>query len=103
MSRIFNLSLPLKWVPLVGASLFTFMMATGYYYNLTFVQLGLKDLGERLLEMEQATVALYMALLALLTCLVALGTGYLMKVRGWSRISILSCGWRSSSSCCKPC
>jgi MFS family permease len=85
MSRIFNLSLPLKWVPLVGASLFTFMMATGYYYNLTFVQLGLKDLGERLLEMEQATVALYMALLALLTCLVALGTGYLMKVRGWSR------------------
>lgn len=85
MSRIFNLSLPPKWVPLAGASLFTFMMATGYYYNLTFVQLGLKDLGERVLGLEQASVALYMALLALLTCLVALSVGYLMKVRGWSR------------------
>lgn len=30
-----------------GYFFFTGMMATGYFYNLTFVQLGLHDLGAR--------------------------------------------------------
>lgn len=53
-----------RWVPVLGAALFVAMMAAGYYYNLTFVQLGLKDLGERVLGMDSGQVALYMALLA---------------------------------------
>lgn len=73
-----------RWVPVLGAALFVAMMAAGYYYNLTFVQLGLKDLGERVLGMDSGQVALYMALLAGLTCLVSLLVGYGMKVSGLS-------------------
>jgi hypothetical protein len=52
--------------------------------NVTFVQLGLKDLGERLLALPAATVAQQMALLALITCLVALSFGWWMQRQGWS-------------------
>lgn len=62
-------------VRLGGLALFTGMMSVGYYYNLTFVQLGLFDLGERLVGLSRPAVAGNMALLALLTCLVALYTG----------------------------
>jgi MFS family permease len=73
-----------RWVPVLGAALFVGMMSAGYYYNLTFVQLGLKDLGERVLGMDSGQVALYMALLAGLTCLVSLLVGYAMKRTGLS-------------------
>lgn len=73
-----------RWVPVLGAALFVAMMSAGYYYNLTFVQLGLKDLGERVLGMESGRVALYMALLAGLTCGISLLVGYLMQKNGKS-------------------
>jgi MFS family permease len=74
-----------NWTALFGYALFTGMMATGYYYNLTFIQFGLLDLGTRRVGMSEQSVAMHMAVLALLTCLVAILTGYMMKRRGWSQ------------------
>lgn len=73
-----------RWPTILGYILFIGMMATGYYYNITFVQLGLTDLGKRLLGLSEAVVATQMAYLALLTCAIALAFGYSMKKLGWS-------------------
>lgn len=69
-------------VSLSGTAFYIGMMSVGYYYNLTFVQLGLIDLGERLIGMSRTEVAASMAVLALLTCLLALGFGTLISRRG---------------------
>jgi MFS family permease len=74
-----------RWTPLGGYLLFIGMMATGYYYNVTFVQLGLVDLGLHVLGMNEQQVATNMALLALFTCLIALGMGLLMSRRPWGQ------------------
>jgi len=71
---------------LFGISLFVSMMSAGYYYNLTFIQLGLEDLGTRLLGLSAAAVARDMALLALLTCIIALAFGCWMTRQGWGRL-----------------
>jgi hypothetical protein len=73
-----------NWPVVAGYGLFISMMAIGYFYNVTFVQLGLKDLGERVLGLSAVAVTQHMALLALLTSLVALAVGFGMKRRGWS-------------------
>jgi MFS family permease len=73
-----------NWPALFGYLLFVGMMAAGYYYNLTFVQLGLVDLGERVVGLTEAQVAGHMALLAVLTCVVGLITGWVMKRTGWT-------------------
>lgn len=73
-----------QWLPLLGYAFFIGMMATGYYYNLTFVQFGLFDLGTRLIGMTHQQVAAQMAYLALLTSAIAIGTGIMMKRLGWS-------------------
>jgi len=78
-----------NWPVVAGYLLFIGMMAVGYFYNVTFVQLGLKDLGERVLSLPPATVAQQMAVLALLTCVVALVTGHGMQRSGWSRRFLL--------------
>ncbi|HET9494650.1 MAG TPA: MFS transporter [Chloroflexia bacterium] len=70
------------YAAIFGYILFIGMMAVGYYYNLTFVQLGLVDLGTRLVGMSEAAVALHMAGLALVTCVVAVAFGVLMRRRG---------------------
>nr|NIR62490.1 hypothetical protein [candidate division Zixibacteria bacterium]NIS45638.1 hypothetical protein [candidate division Zixibacteria bacterium]NIU12684.1 hypothetical protein [candidate division Zixibacteria bacterium]NIV05804.1 hypothetical protein [candidate division Zixibacteria bacterium]NIW43466.1 hypothetical protein [Gammaproteobacteria bacterium] len=57
-------------IRLFGVSLYVGMMAVGYYYNLTFVQLGLIDLGERVIGMSRIAVAGNMAAMALLTSLI---------------------------------
>jgi len=67
----------------VGYLLFVGMMAVGYYYNITFVQLGLVDLGERLLHLPEGVMARQMAGMALLTSLTAVVFGLLMKKTGW--------------------
>lgn len=71
-----------RWL---GYGFFVGMMAVGYYYNLTFVQLGLLDWGRRGVGLPRSQVAAYMALLAVLTCLFSLGFGWLMRVRGWGK------------------
>ena len=76
------------WARLPAAFGFLFfvgMMATGYYYNLTFVQFGLLDLGTRLVGMESRQVAMNIAYLALITSVVAILFGLQMMKSGWSR------------------
>ncbi len=70
-----------QWPTIFGYLLFIGMMAAGYYYNVTLVQLGLIDLGERLIGLSEARVAQSMAVLALVACVVALATGALMQLR----------------------
>lgn len=72
-----------NWPAVAGYGLFVGLTAVGYFYNVTFVQLGLKDLGERVLGLSPAAVAQQMAVLALLTGVVALGVGFGMQRRGW--------------------
>jgi len=73
------------WPPLLGTLLFVALMTAGYYYNVTFVQLGLIDLGTRLVGLTETRVSLWMAGLALLTLVAAVGFGVAMDRRGWSR------------------
>lgn len=70
-----------NWPVVTGYLLFIGMMAVGYYYNVTFIQLGLIDLGERRLGLDQQTVAIYMAALAIVTAVVALATGQWLQRR----------------------
>jgi len=71
-----------RWL---GYGFFVGMMAVGYYYNLTFIQLGLLDWGRRGVGLSRSQVAAFMALLAVLTCVFSLGFGWLMKVREWGK------------------
>jgi len=81
---------------LFGILLFVGMMAAGYYYNLTFVQLGLEDFGTNMLGLSAQAVARDMALLALMTCFIAIAFGWWMQRRGGGknfRLKLrLSCG-----------
>ncbi|MBC7290651.1 MAG: MFS transporter [Actinotalea sp.] len=72
-----------RWVPVLGAGAYVAALAAGYYYNLTFVQLGLVDLGTRLVGMERRDVSVLMAVLAVATLVVALATGVVLDRRGW--------------------
>ncbi|MCC6190324.1 MAG: MFS transporter [Anaerolineales bacterium] len=74
-----------SWAPLAGMLFFAGLMAAGYYYNLTFIQFGLLDLGTRLVGMSAQAVAANMALLAGITAAAALLAGGLMRRQGWSR------------------
>lgn len=71
-------------VTVAGVGLFVGMMAAGYYYNVTFVQLGLLDLGTRHLGLPAGRVTTLMALFALVTCAASLVTGAAMTRLGWS-------------------
>ena len=69
-----------RWATIFGYLLFTDMMAAGYFYNVTFIQLGLTDLCRRILQMTEERTALSMAALALLSLITALTFGsWLMK------------------------
>ena len=74
-----------EWPVVAGYGLFIALMVAGYYYNITFVQLGLIDLGTRLVGMSESVVSMWMAALALVTLVVAVVTGVTMDRRGWSR------------------
>lgn len=73
-----------RWPTIFGYLLFIGMMAVGYFYNVTFIQLGLTDLCRRILGMSEQHTAHSMALLALLSLMVALGFGYWMMKTGRS-------------------
>ena len=73
-----------SWPTLFGYAFFIGMMATGYYYNLTYVQLGLFDLGTRVIGLSEAEVARDVGIFALITCAAALAFGTLMQRSGWS-------------------
>lgn len=71
-------------VEALGYLIYVAVLTAGYYYNLTFVQLGLIDLGTRLIGMPDGQVSAMMAGLALGAFAVALVTGRMMDKRGWS-------------------
>jgi MFS family permease len=71
-----------RLTPPLGVVLFVGLMSVGYYYNVTFVQLGLTDLGSRVLGLPRQAVANHMALLAVVTCASALASGLWMRSRG---------------------
>jgi hypothetical protein len=83
--RLFELLRARRWPTVAGYLLFVALMVAGYYYNITFVQLGLIDLGARLVGMSETAVSGWMAGLALATLAVAVLTGVAMDRRGWSR------------------
>lgn len=71
-----------NWPVAAGYGLFIGMMAVGYFYNVVFVQLGLKDLGEHVLGLAPTVVAQQLAILALCTAVTALAVGLLMQRYG---------------------
>lgn len=73
------------WTPVFGYLLFVPLLGAGYYYNLTFVQLGLLDLGTTQVGMSRVAVSVAMAGLALLTVAVAVASGVLLDRTGASR------------------
>lgn len=73
-----------EWSAVLGYVLFIGALAAGYFYNLTFVQLGLVDLGTRVIGLPLTRVAYVLALLAGLTLVVALGTGFALHRSGGS-------------------
>ncbi len=68
-----------------GLAVFVAFMAAGYAYNVTFVQLGVTDLGRRLVGLDDAQVAGAMALLAIVTAVVAIAVGVWMGRTGVGR------------------
>jgi MFS family permease len=82
--RLFGFIADRRWVPVVGYVFYVSALTAGYYYNLTFVQLGLIDLGTRLVGMTPRDVSKVMAVLALTTLVVAVASGVLLDRRGWS-------------------
>jgi MFS family permease len=76
---------PPRWVTPIGIATFVALMSAGYAYNVTFVQLGVTDLGRRLLGLSDARVAGGMALLAVVTAIVAVGVGSWMGRAGVGR------------------
>lgn len=82
--RLFAYVRARQWVPVTGYLFYVAALTAGYYYNLTFVQLGLVDLGTRLVGMSRQDVSLVMAALALVTLAVAVASGVVMDRRRWS-------------------
>ncbi len=70
---------------LFGIFLYVGMMAAGYYYNLTFVQLGLVDFGTNVLGLTAQEISRDMALLAMATCFIAIAFGLWMQKKGWGK------------------
>jgi len=72
-----------------GTLLFVGMMALGYYYNVTFVQIGLTDLGRTRLGLPPDAVGTVMAVLALVTSLVGVVVGLWLRRIGGGRDFVL--------------
>ena len=82
--KLFELVARRQWTPVVGYLTYIAVLTAGYYYNLTFVQLGVIDLGTRLVGLDGRRVSLTMAALALSAFVVAVVTGRLKYRSGWS-------------------
>jgi MFS family permease len=74
-----------QWDVLAGYALFVSVLAGGYYYNLTFVQLGLIDLGTGAVGLSEFGVSVWMAVLALVAFGVAVVAGVALDRSGASR------------------
>ena len=81
--RLFELIRDRDWVPVSGYAAYIATLSAGYYYNVTFVQLGMIDLGSGTVGLGDRQVSLAMAGFALGALLASLVTGRSMDVRGW--------------------
>ncbi|MDD5368792.1 MAG: hypothetical protein PHQ40_06900 [Anaerolineaceae bacterium] len=72
-----------RWATLPGYALFIGMMAAGYFYNITFIQLGLPDLSRRQAGASDQTTAIAMICLSLCSLVSALITGWVLTKHGW--------------------
>jgi MFS family permease len=75
---------PGRSVRLLGYLAYIGLLTAGYYYNLTFVQLGIIDLGTRGVGLDRGQVSVAMGGLALTAFVVAVATGMLMDRKGWN-------------------
>ncbi|WP_065813940.1 MFS transporter [Natronomonas pharaonis] len=66
----------------VAFAVYVSVLTAAYYYNLTFIQLGLTDLGLERLGLSPERVAVGMGVLALVTLCTTLVSGYLMDRLG---------------------
>lgn len=73
-----------RWSVVLGYGLFVAIMAVGYFYNLTFVQLGLVDLGTRVIGLSAGAMAAHVVLFAVATAGVALLAAVVMQRHAWS-------------------
>lgn len=73
-----------QWIPVTGYGIYIAALTAGYYYNLTFIQLGLTNLGTERIGMSPENVGVVMGLLAVLTFVFAIISGVLMDRHGWS-------------------
>lgn len=69
-----------------GVAMLVGLLASGYVYNLTLVQIGLPDFGERVLGMTSSDVAWMMAGLAVVTAATAVLTAVTMQRLGWTSL-----------------
>lgn len=76
------------WVRLVGVLAFVALLSAGYYHNLAFVQLGLIDLGTRLVGMTTQSVSTAMAVFAVSAFGVAAVTGWTMDRTGLGAVVV---------------
>lgn len=72
-----------QWHPLLGYLLYIVSLTAGYYYTLSFVQLGLTDLALRRLDLSPTAVAVTLGGFAVFTAGTAICTGVVMDRRGW--------------------
>jgi len=80
---------PTRRETIVGFSIYVAVLTASYYYNLTFVQLGLTTVGPEQVGLSTEQVAGAMGLLAVATLAVTLATGRLVDRFGWGREQLL--------------
>lgn len=73
-----------RHVTIVAYTFCIAVLTAGYYYNLTFVQLGLIDLGTRVVGMSAGAVSAVMAVMALGALGTAMSAALIMDARGWT-------------------
>jgi MFS family permease len=78
-------SFPVGRGTVVGSVVYVSVLSAAYYYNLTFVQLGLTEAGQERLGLSMERVAAAMGLLAVATLAVTLVSGRLMDRYGLGR------------------
>jgi MFS family permease len=68
----------LNFVTSSGLLFFLLILAAGYYFSITFVQLGIEEYAKNQLTLEQSFIGFIIALLAVITAASSLITGGLM-------------------------
>lgn len=67
----------------LGFAVYVSILTGAYYYNVSFIQLGLTELGQESVGLSMESVAAAMGLLAITTLSVTLASGRLMDRFGW--------------------